>query len=57
MTVTGLEHVPNGQSARGGSIANNVGYKAADYFNRYCSYPLANVKNMNSRVHKMKKKK
>jgi hypothetical protein len=32
MTVTGLEHVPHGQSVFGGLTANNVGYKVADYF-------------------------
>ena len=32
MTVTGLEHIRNGQSVREGLTANSVGYKVADYF-------------------------
>jgi len=34
MTVTGLADVPDGQSVCVGLIANNVRYKAADYFLR-----------------------
>jgi len=34
MTMTGVEHVRNGQSIHGGGgfTANNVRYKVADYF-------------------------
>ena len=32
MTVTGLEHVPNGQSVRGGLKVDTVRNKVADYF-------------------------
>ena len=32
VTVTGLEHVPDGQSKRRGLTANNVRNKVADYF-------------------------
>jgi len=56
MTVTGLEHVPNGQSVRAGLTANNVGYKVADYFlTDAAAVPWKMSKNMNSRVYKMRK--
>jgi len=32
ITVTGLEHVPDGQSIRRGLTADNVRNKVADYF-------------------------
>jgi hypothetical protein len=32
VTVTVLEHVPYGQSVRGGLTANNISNKVADYF-------------------------
>jgi hypothetical protein len=32
MSVTGLEHVPDGQSIRRGLTENNVRNKVADYF-------------------------
>ena len=32
VTVTGLEHVPDGQTVRGGLTANNVRNKVTDYF-------------------------
>jgi len=57
LTVTGLEDVPNGQSVRGGLTANSVRNTAADLFSNRCwSCFLADVKNMNSRVHKMRKR-
>jgi hypothetical protein len=50
LTVTGLEDVPDGQSVRGGGglTKNNVKNKVVDCF-------LTDVKNINSRVHKIKK--
>jgi len=34
VTVTGLEHVPDGQSVHGGLTANNVRNKVTDYFRK-----------------------
>ena len=57
LTVTGLEDVPDGHSVHGGGLtANSVRNKVTDYFLTCWSFLLAGVKNMNSRVHKVKKK-
>jgi len=58
LTVTGLEDVSDVQSVQGGwgLTANNVRNKVADYFVTCWSCSLANVKNMNSRVHTVKKR-
>ena len=56
VTVTGLEGVRVGQPVHRGLSANSVRNYVADYFLTYWSCSLANVKNMNSRIRKIKKK-
>ena len=55
MTMTGLENVPDGQSVRCGVSRGQCRESSVRLFSNRCwRFSLENVKNKNSRVHKMK---